>query len=99
MNGYRTQLSVPLGTSARPRAPGTVGAAGRRLIEVRTAQPITRALLDALGLPGWLIVAAVRWDGTAPAGSVVEPLDAALLTPHCPDGVIPHHWTGWGWCA
>lgn len=79
----RTQLSVPLGATTRPRAPGTVDAAGRCLIDVRTESPVTRELLDALGLPGWLIVVAVRErDGVAV--EAVEPLDEYLWRLHQP---------------
>lgn len=80
---YRTQLSVPCGATTRAAVPGTIEAAGRRLIDVRTAQPVTRDQLDALGLPGWLLVAAVRErDGVAV--ETVTPLDEHLWRLHQP---------------
>lgn len=80
--------------------PGSVASTDRYLIDVLADEPVSRSTLDSLGLWQWLIVAAWSWDVSAAApGSVVEPLDADLLAPHCPDGAIPHHWAGWEWCA
>lgn len=79
--------------------PGAIEAGGRYLIDVLTDADVSRTMLDALGLWQWLIVGCWQWDGVAPAGAVVEPLDALLLASHCPDSVIPHHWAGWEWCA
>lgn len=79
--------------------PDATPTTARYLIDALTDRQVDRAKLDEIGLWDWLIVAAWSWDGGASAGSVVEPLDVELLAPHCPDGVVPHHWAGWEWCA
>lgn len=86
--------------------PGTYPSGGRYLIDVLTDARVTRQMLDALGLPLWLIVGCWSWDGAAAAVTVVEPLDEALFLPHLqadPEtGATtlcePHRWAGWPAC-
>lgn len=93
--------------------PGTYPAAGRYLIDVLTDLCVTREMLDALGLPLWLIVGCWSWDGAAHAVVTVEPLDTVLYLPHLPVPVDPgtdlptgapallrevHGWAGWPVC-
>ena len=96
--------------------PGTHPADGRYLIDVLTDPPsnpetgeiarVTRQMLDALGLPLWLIVGCWSWDFVEPAVTVVEPLDETLFLPHLqadPEtGATtlcePHRWAGWPAC-
>lgn len=92
--------------------PGTYPAGGRYLIDVLTDVEVTRAMLDALGLPLWLIVGCWYWDEVTPAVVTVEPLDTVLYLPHLPVPVDPetglptgapaltdpHVWTGWPPC-
>lgn len=93
--------------------PGTYPAGGRYLIDVLTDVEVTRAMLDALGLPLWLIVGCWYWDEVKPAVVTVEPLDTVLYLPHLPVPVDPdtglpaaaapaltepHVWTGWPPC-
>ena len=92
--------------------PGTSPAAGRYLIDVLTDLRVTREMLDALGLPLWLIVGCWSWDGMSPAVLTVEPLDTVLYLPHLPAPVdlvtgLPtgapalrevHGWLGWPPC-
>ena len=96
--------------------PGTAPAGERYLIDVLTDPPsnpetgeiarVTRQMLDALGLPLWLIVGCWSWDFVEPAVTVVEPLDEMLYLPHMqadPEtGATtlcePHRWVGWPAC-
>ena len=86
--------------------PGTHPADGRYLIDVLTDERVTRQMLDALGLPLWLIVGCWSWDFVEPAVTVVEPLDEMLFLPHLqadPEtGATtlcePHRWAGWPAC-
>ena len=92
--------------------PGTYPAGGRYLIDVLTDVEVTREMLDALGLPLWLIVGCWSWDGAAPAVVTIEPIDAVLYLPHLPAPVdlvtgLPtgapalrevHGWFGWPPC-
>lgn len=93
--------------------PGTASVSGRYLIDVLTDLRVTREMLDALGLPLWLIVGCWSWDGAAPAVVTVEPLDTVLYLPHLPGPVDPdtglptgapallrevHGWAGWPPC-
>ena len=86
--------------------PGTHPADGRYLIDVLTDERVTRQMLDALGLPLWLIVGCWSWDFVEPAVTVVEPLDEMLYLPHLqadPEtGATtlcePHRWAGWPAC-
>ena len=86
--------------------PGTHPADGRYLIDVLTDERVTRQMLDALGLPLWLIVGCWSWDFVEPAVTVVEPLDETLFLPHLqadPEtGATtlcePHRWAGWPAC-
>ena len=92
--------------------PGTHPADGRYLIDVLTDERVTRQMLDALGLPLWLIVGCWSWDFVEPAVTVVEPLDEMLYLPHMPVPVAPdtglptgapvlaepHIWGGWPPC-
>ena len=86
--------------------PGTHPADGRYLIDVLTDERVTRQMLDALGLPLWLIVGCWSWDFVEPAVTVVEPLDEMLYLPHMqadPEtGATtlcePHRWAGWPAC-
>ena len=86
--------------------PGTAPSADRYLIDVLTDARVARQMLDALGLPLWLIVGCWSWDGAAAAVTVVEPLDETLFLPHLqadPEtGATtlcePHRWAGWPAC-
>lgn len=86
--------------------PGTAPSADRYLIDVLTDARVARQMLDALGLPLWLIVGCWSWDGAAAAVTVVEPLDETLFLPHLqadPEtGATtlcePHWWAGWPAC-
>ena len=86
--------------------PCTAPSADRYLIDVLTDARVARQMLDALGLPLWLIVGCWSWDGAAAAVTVVEPLDETLLLPHLqadPEtGATtlcePHRWAGWPAC-
>lgn len=95
----RAEIDAVDGRWTEGGMPGAEPAAGRYLIDVLTDAEVTRQMLDALGLWDWLIVGQWQWDLVAASGSVVEPLDAALLALHCPAGVLTHHWGGWDWCA
>ena len=86
--------------------PGTSTSGERYLIDVLTDERVTRQMLDALGLPLWLIVGCWSWDFVEPAVTVVEPLDEMLFLPHLqadPEtGATtlcePHRWAGWPAC-
>lgn len=92
--------------------PGTSTSGERYLIDVLTDVEVTRAMLDTLGLPLWLIVGCWSWDGMSPAVLTVEPLDTVLYLPHLPAPVdlvtgLPtgapalrevHGWLGWPPC-
>lgn len=86
--------------------PGTAPSTDRYLIDVLTDARVARQMLDALGLPLWLIVGCWSWDGAAAAVTVVEPLDETLFLPHLqadPEtGATtlcePHRWAGWPAC-
>jgi len=93
--------------------PGSVEAVGRYLIDVLTDAPVTRQMLDALGLPQWMIVGCWRWDVVVSAAvETIEPLDAVLYRLHLPAPTDPdtglpsgepaiteiHRWAGWPPC-
>lgn len=93
--------------------PGTYPAEGQYLIDVLTNLKVSRAMLDALGLPLWHIVGCWTWDGGSSSVEQVEPFNEALYIPHLPVPLDPetgnptgapptlkevHLWAGWPIC-
>lgn len=109
----KVEISVVGGRWTKGGMPSTSPFGGRYLIDALTRVRVTREMLDALGLPLWLIVGCWSWDGAAPAVVTVEPLDTVLYLPHLPAPVDPdtglptgapallrepHRWSGWPPC-